>query len=77
MAGIAERAGGGPDPYRTGFGPDAVELARVVAAAELGDVGEAVRRHEAAVRREGWRRLPAEHRAAHLVDAARAYLPGW
>ncbi|WP_422751882.1 hypothetical protein [Micromonospora sp. WMMD708] len=26
------------------------------------------------VRREGWRRLPAEYRAAYLVDAARAYL---
>ncbi|WP_442934097.1 hypothetical protein [Micromonospora sp. CPCC 205561] len=64
----------GDDPHRTGFGPAAVELARVVAAVELGDAGEAVRRHERAVRREEWRRLPAEHRAAYLVDAARAYL---
>ncbi|WCN78813.1 hypothetical protein [Micromonospora sp. LH3U1] len=27
-----------------------------------------------AIRRDDWRRLPAEHRAAHLLDAARAYL---
>ena len=26
------------------------------------------------VRREGWRRFPAEHRGAYLVDVARAYL---
>ncbi len=26
------------------------------------------------VRREGWRRLPAEYRGAYLVDVARAYL---
>ncbi|MGC5333821.1 helix-turn-helix domain-containing protein [Micromonospora sp. DT62] len=64
----------GDDPHRTGFGPGAVEAARVVAAFERGDAGEAVRRHEQAVRQETWRRLPAEYRAAYLVDAARAYL---
>ncbi|MGK5521212.1 helix-turn-helix domain-containing protein [Micromonospora sp. URMC 107] len=64
----------GDDPHRTGFGPGAVEAARVVAAVERGDAGEAVRRHETAVRGEAWRRLPAEYRAAYLVDAARAYL---
>ncbi|MFG2011401.1 helix-turn-helix domain-containing protein [Micromonospora sp. NPDC048868] len=64
----------GDDPHRTGFGPGAVEAARVVAALERGDAGEAVRRHEQAVRQEAWRRLPAEYRAAYLVDAARAYL---
>ncbi|WP_370518925.1 helix-turn-helix domain-containing protein [Micromonospora sp. AMSO12t] len=64
----------GDDLHRTGFGPDAVEAARVVAALERGDAGEAVRRHEQAVRQEAWRRLPAEYRAAYLVDAARAYL---
>ncbi|GLY22037.1 hypothetical protein [Micromonospora sp. NBRC 101691] len=31
-------------------------------------------RHEKATTRDGWRWLPAEHRAAHLIDAARAYL---
>lgn len=64
----------GDDPHRTGFGPGVVEAARVVAALERGDAGEAVRRHEQAVRQEAWRRLPAEYRAAYLVDAARAYL---
>ncbi|MFG1777982.1 helix-turn-helix domain-containing protein [Micromonospora sp. NPDC049048] len=62
------------DPHRTGFGPGAVEAARVVAAIERGDAGQALRRHEQTVRREAWRRLPAEHRAAYLVDVARAYL---
>ncbi|BCL15613.1 hypothetical protein [Micromonospora sagamiensis] len=57
-----------------GFGPVAVQLARSLAAHRLGDTAEAVLRHEHAVRGDGWRRLPAEHRAAHLVDAARAYL---
>ncbi|MEU7979454.1 hypothetical protein AB0B63_13070 [Micromonospora sp. NPDC049081] len=38
------------------------------------DAGEAVHRHEQVIRREGWRLLPAEYRAAYLVDAARAYL---
>ncbi|WP_229406867.1 helix-turn-helix domain-containing protein [Micromonospora sp. NBRC 110038] len=62
------------DPHRTGFGPVAVELAEVVAAVELGDASAAVVRHEQVVRRDAWRLLPAEHRAAYLVDAARAYL---
>ncbi|MEU8372750.1 MULTISPECIES: helix-turn-helix transcriptional regulator [unclassified Micromonospora] len=73
-AGIATRAGSGDDPHRICFGPVAVELARVVAAIEVGDGGEAVYRHEQVVRREGWQLLPAEYRAAYLVDAARAYL---
>ncbi|MFG1804128.1 hypothetical protein ACGFI4_28670 [Micromonospora carbonacea] len=62
------------DPHRTGFGPVAVELAEVVAAVELGEARAAVVRHEQVVRRDGWRLLPAEYRAAYLVDAARAYL---
>ncbi|MEV0940823.1 helix-turn-helix transcriptional regulator [Micromonospora wenchangensis] len=71
---IATRVGGGDDPHRICFGPVVVELARVVAAVEVGDGGEAVYRHEQVIRREGWRLLPAEYRAAYLVDAARAYL---
>ncbi|MCX4473595.1 helix-turn-helix domain-containing protein [Micromonospora sp. NBC_01655] len=71
---IAERVDDGQDHHRSGFGPAAVQVARVAAAVELGDGGEAVVRHEEAVRMNGWRRLPVEHRAAHLVDAARAYL---
>ncbi|MEU6206935.1 helix-turn-helix domain-containing protein [Micromonospora musae] len=73
-AGIAARLRGYDDPHRTGFGPVAVELARVVAAVEWGDGGAAVRRHPAVVRRAGWRLLPAECRGAYLLDVARAYL---
>lgn len=71
---MAAGVGNGHDHYRTGFGPTAVELARVAAAVELGDTEEAVAWHEKAITRDGWRWLPAEHRAAHLLDAARAYL---
>ncbi|MFI1194797.1 helix-turn-helix domain-containing protein [Micromonospora sp. NPDC020750] len=71
---IAERVDGGQDLHRTGFGAASVKVARVAAAVGLGDGGEAVARHEEAVRADGWRRLPVEHRAAHLIDAARAYL---
>ncbi|MEU6076317.1 helix-turn-helix domain-containing protein [Micromonospora sp. NPDC047074] len=71
---MAARVGDGHDHHRTSFGPTAVELARVAAAVELGDGPAAVARHERAVGRDGWRCLPIEHRAAHLVDAARAYL---
>lgn len=73
-AGIAAGLRGYDDTYRTSFGPVAVELARVVVAAVRGDAVEAVRRHAIVVRREAWRRLPAEYRGAYLVDAARAYL---
>ncbi|RKN15386.1 XRE family transcriptional regulator [Micromonospora musae] len=73
-AGIAGRLRGYDDAHRTGFGPVTVELARVVAAAEWGDAGAAVRRHPAVVRRAGWRLLPAECRGAYLLDVARAYL---
>ncbi|WP_433270098.1 helix-turn-helix domain-containing protein [Micromonospora vinacea] len=61
------------DQHHTSFGPIAVELARVVVASR-GDAVEAVRRHPVMVRREAWRRLPAEYRGAYLVDVARAYL---
>ncbi|GAB3083843.1 helix-turn-helix domain-containing protein [Micromonospora schwarzwaldensis] len=73
-AGMAERVGDGYDHHRTGFGPTAVDLARVAAAVEAGDAHAAVVRHERAIARSGWRWLPAEHRAAHLLDVARAYL---
>ncbi|WP_341720091.1 helix-turn-helix domain-containing protein [Micromonospora sp. FIMYZ51] len=71
---MAARVGDGHDHHRTAFGPTAVELARVTAAVELGDGPEALARHEKAIGRDGWQWLPVEHRAAHLVDAARAYL---
>ncbi|WP_422753290.1 helix-turn-helix domain-containing protein [Micromonospora sp. WMMD708] len=71
---LANRCTSGDDPHHTAFGPVAVLLARLLTALRLGDPAEAVYRHEKAIGREDWRRLPVEHRAAHLVDAARAYL---
>ncbi|WP_238424056.1 hypothetical protein [Micromonospora parastrephiae] len=71
---MAVRVGDGHDHHHTAFGPVAVDLARVAAAIELGDGKRAVTQHEKVVEREGWRWLPLEHRAAHLVDVARAYL---
>ncbi|MFI9643332.1 helix-turn-helix domain-containing protein [Micromonospora sp. NPDC051925] len=71
---IAGRVGDSRDHHRTSFGPATVEVARVTAAVALGDGGTAVTWHEKAVSGSGWKLLPAEHRAAHLVDAAQAYL---
>ncbi|MER7418406.1 helix-turn-helix domain-containing protein [Micromonospora peucetia] len=71
---MAARLGDGHDHHRTAFGPAAVDLARVAAALELGNAGEAVAWHEKTTKRDTWRWLPVEHRAAHLVDATRAYL---
>ncbi|WP_223884123.1 hypothetical protein [Micromonospora craniellae] len=64
----------GHDHHRTGFGPTAVELARVIVQTELGNAVHAVTWHEKVITRDGWRWLPVEHRAAYLIDAARAYL---
>ncbi|MFI2709379.1 hypothetical protein ACH495_04520 [Micromonospora sp. NPDC018662] len=71
---MAARVGDGHDHHRTGFGPTAVELARIAVAAVRGDAEEAVTRHEGVITRDGWRWLAAEHRAAYLIDVARAYL---
>ncbi|RLP94867.1 XRE family transcriptional regulator [Micromonospora sp. BL4] len=73
-AGIAAQLRVYDDPHRTSFGPIVVELARVLVAVLRGDAAEAVQRHVVVIRREAWRRLPAEYRGAYLVDAARAYL---
>ncbi|WP_240741998.1 helix-turn-helix domain-containing protein [Micromonospora zingiberis] len=73
-AGMAERVGDGYDHHHTGFGPTAVDLARTAVAVEVGDAHAAIVWHEKATARAGWRWLPAEHRAAHLLDVARAYL---
>ncbi|WP_405096259.1 XRE family transcriptional regulator [Micromonospora sp. NBC_01412] len=73
-AGMAARVGEGHDHHRTGFGPTAVDLARVAAAVDLGEARDAVAWHEKTTQRDAWRWLPPEHRAAHLLDAARAYL---
>ncbi|MET7950539.1 helix-turn-helix transcriptional regulator [Micromonospora sp. NPDC005324] len=73
-AALAGRCAGADDLHHTAFGPAAVRLARCISALHLGDAAQAVHRHERAVLGDAWRRLPAEHRAAHLLDAARAYL---
>ncbi|MGV9213106.1 helix-turn-helix domain-containing protein [Micromonospora sp. RB23] len=73
-AGVATNLRGYDDQHRTSFGPIVVDLARVLLAAQRGAADEAVRRHSTVVRREAWRRLPAEYRGAYLIDAARAYL---
>ncbi|MFF3864206.1 helix-turn-helix domain-containing protein [Micromonospora sp. NPDC001898] len=73
-ADMAARVGDGHDHHRTAFGPTAVDLARAAAALELGNADEAVAWHEKTTKRDAWRWLPVEHRAAHLLDAARAYL---
>ncbi|MBQ1049051.1 helix-turn-helix transcriptional regulator [Micromonospora sp. C51] len=73
-ADLAAEVGDGNDHHHTSFGPTAVALARVAVAIELGTPDEAIVRHEKAVGRDGWRWLPPEHRAAHLIDAGRAYL---
>ncbi|MEU3456733.1 helix-turn-helix transcriptional regulator [Micromonospora sp. NPDC006766] len=56
------------------FVPVMVDLARALTAAELGDSQHAITLHRQATSGDAWRRLPAEHRAAHLIDISRAYL---
>ncbi|WP_433319278.1 helix-turn-helix domain-containing protein [Micromonospora sp. CA-269861] len=73
-AGIAAGFRGYDDVHRTSFGSVTVELVRVLVAAQRGDAVEALQRHATVIRREAWRRLPAEHRGAYLVDVARACL---
>ncbi|TQJ22366.1 helix-turn-helix protein [Micromonospora sp. A202] len=73
-AGVAANLRGYDDTRRTSFGPIVVDLTRVLSAAQRGDADEALQRHVTVVRREAWRRLPAEYRGAYLVDVARAYL---
>ncbi|WP_307854710.1 hypothetical protein [Micromonospora sp. C31] len=72
-AGMAARVGDGHDHHRIAFGPTAVDLARAAAALDLDDASEAVAWHEKTIKRDTWRWLPVEHRAAHLIEAARAY----
>jgi transcriptional regulator with XRE-family HTH domain len=57
-------------------GPTVVDLARAVTAAKLGDGRWAIAVHCRATSTDTWYRLPAEHRAAHLIDIARAHLDG-
>ncbi|MET8525006.1 helix-turn-helix transcriptional regulator [Micromonospora sp. NPDC005172] len=51
----------------------AVDAARVVAEAALGDVTTAAARHQRLVADDRWRSLPPEHRAAYLLDVARVH----
>ncbi|MER7169494.1 helix-turn-helix domain-containing protein, partial [Micromonospora sp. NPDC000207] len=71
---VAGRVGSGREDHQTGFGPVALALTEVVTALVRGDAGEAVRRHERVTGDRRWPRLSPEHRAAYLVDVARAYL---
>ncbi|NBE84669.1 helix-turn-helix domain-containing protein [Micromonospora rubida] len=57
-----------------GFGTVTVELARALTAMRLGDHHWAVTAHRRATADDAWRLLPAEHRAAHLIDITRAHL---
>ncbi|WP_231931548.1 helix-turn-helix domain-containing protein [Micromonospora echinospora] len=57
-----------------GAGRAAVEAARVVVETILGDAPAATARHERFTAGGGWRWLPTEHRAAYLLDVARAYV---
>ncbi|WP_428967049.1 helix-turn-helix domain-containing protein [Micromonospora fluostatini] len=52
----------------------AVAAARIAAAAALGEGRSAVDLHEDLTAGPGWPLLPLEHRAAHLVDVAPAYV---
>ncbi|WJK42635.1 helix-turn-helix domain-containing protein [Solwaraspora sp. WMMA2056] len=70
----ATRPGGNDATTTAGFGPTAVELARAHIATILGDPHQAITHHQYATASHGWRELPAEHRAAHLIDITRAYL---
>ncbi|WJK37040.1 helix-turn-helix domain-containing protein [Solwaraspora sp. WMMA2065] len=59
---------------RIRFTPVAVELAQIVTQAILGETCQALSRHEKTIRGGQWLHLPAEHRAAYLLDIARTYL---
>ncbi|GIJ28789.1 hypothetical protein Vqi01_39510 [Micromonospora qiuiae] len=72
--GLADQRANHTDPHHTGFAPTAVQLARSLAAHHLGDTTEAIHHHQHAIRSDGFRRLPPEHRAAHLIDATRMHL---
>ncbi|MFY1636225.1 helix-turn-helix domain-containing protein [Solwaraspora sp. WMMB335] len=62
------------DTSTTAFGPTAVALAQAHIAAALGNPHHAITHHQHATTSHGWRELPAEHRAAHLIDITSAYL---
>ncbi len=63
-----------PDNGDLGFGPTVVNLARALTAANLGDHQQAITTHHHATNSATWPQLPAEHRAAHLIDITRTHL---
>ncbi|WP_434743491.1 helix-turn-helix domain-containing protein [Micromonospora sp. SH-82] len=67
----AEQLASGLD--REGARRVTILTARVVADTALGNAPAAIRRHVRLTATDGWRWLPTEHRAAYLLDAARAY----
>ncbi|WP_229401799.1 helix-turn-helix domain-containing protein [Micromonospora okii] len=73
-ADIAVQVDDDTDPHHVGFGPTTVALARITTTADLGNAHQAITRHTQAIASGHWRRLPVEHRAAYLLDIARAYL---
>ncbi|WCN80247.1 helix-turn-helix domain-containing protein [Micromonospora sp. LH3U1] len=58
----------------TAFGPTPVDLARALVAMWIGDHQLAVVIHQRATSGNAWHLLPAEYRAAHLIDVTRAHL---
>ena len=64
----AERLGEDANYWQTGFGPTNVELHRLAAALDLGDVAYVVEQAP----RVDTSHMPAERTAAHLIDTGRA-----
>jgi len=64
----AEQLGEDANYWQTGFGPTIVELHRLAAALDLGDVAYVVEHAP----RVDTSHMPAERRAAHLIDTGRA-----
>ncbi|OZV83361.1 hypothetical protein CA850_06465 [Micromonospora echinospora] len=60
--------------HHDGFGLIVVDLARALTTARLGDSHRAIDLHQRATSSDARQRLPAEHRAAHLIDIARVHL---
>lgn len=63
----ARQLGRDANYWQTGFGPTNVELHRLSAAVDLGDISYVVEHHEVDTSR-----LPVERRVVHLTDMARA-----
>ncbi|MFC4110422.1 helix-turn-helix domain-containing protein [Micromonospora zhanjiangensis] len=73
---LAQGYGDQPDggSGEIGFGATVVDLGRALVSLELGENERAVATHLDVTGGDAWPRLPAEHRAAHLIDVSRAHL---